>query len=44
MKELTGVDITRCPHCGDPLESEELTRQPPPEWYVPIGANYWDTS
>ncbi len=44
MKELTGVDITRCPHCGDPLESEELTRQPPPELYVPIVATYWDTS
>jgi hypothetical protein len=44
MKELTGVDITRCPHCGTPLESEQLTPQLPPESSVPIDANFWDTS
>jgi hypothetical protein len=44
MKELTGVDITRCPHCGTPLENEQLTPQLPPESSVPIDANFWDTS
>ena len=44
MLVLTGVDITRCPHCGAPLESEELPAQPPSGRRVPTGINYWDTS
>jgi hypothetical protein len=44
MKELTGVDITRCPHCGAPLESVELPSQPSYGSSVPNDANYWDTS
>ena len=43
MFELTGVDITRCPHCGAPLESEELATQNPP-LTAGSGSTYWDTS
>ena len=41
MMELTGVDVTRCPHCGAPLESEELL----PELPCPGKSSLsWDTS
>ncbi len=44
IRDLTGADITRCPHCGAPLDREELSPlrlqfpRPPP------GLSYWDTS
>jgi hypothetical protein len=44
MLELTGVDVTRCPHCGAPLESEELEAQGTPERRAPLVRNDWDTS
>ena len=44
MMELTGVDVTRCPHCGAPLESEELEAQGTPERRAPRARNDWDTS
>jgi len=44
MMELTGVDVTRCPHCGAPLESEELEPQWAPERRAPLARNDWDTS
>jgi hypothetical protein len=43
MLELTGVDITRCPHCGAPLETEEVAPQLP-ECRAPSNPNCWDTS
>lgn len=43
MLELTGVDITRCPHCGAPLETKELAPQPPQRGPL-SDANFWDTS
>lgn len=44
MLELTGVDVTRCPHCGAPLESEELAAPGTPERRAPRVRNDWDTS
>ena len=44
MRELTGVDITRCPHCDAPLESEEVPPQSPRGRSAPIDVDYWDTS
>ena len=42
--ELTGFDVTRCPHCSAPLESEEIPSQPRARSDVPRAVNYWDTS
>jgi hypothetical protein len=44
MFELTGTDITRCPHCGARLETEELPRQSPTSRNSTALADYWDTS
>jgi hypothetical protein len=44
MMELTGVDVTRCPHCGAPLESEDIAPQPPPGTRSRCDATSWDTS
>ena len=44
MLELTGIDITRCPNCGAPLESEVLPPQPHVRPSLPTAAVYWDTS
>ena len=44
MFELTGTDITRCPHCGARLETEELPRQSPTSCNSTTLADYWDTS
>jgi Putative transposase/Transposase zinc-binding domain len=44
MLELTGVDITRCPHCGAPLESEHIAPLPPPGDRSRCDATSWDTS
>ena len=44
MMELTGVDVTRCPHCGAPLESEDIAPQPPPGGRSRCAATSWDTS
>jgi len=44
IRDLTGIDITRCPRCGAPLQREEFSflrfqfDLPPPT------LNYWDTS
>jgi hypothetical protein len=44
IRDLTGIDITRCPHCGAPLEQEEFSPlrlqlpRPPPS------LSYYDTS
>jgi len=44
IRDLTGIDITRCPRCGAPLQREEVSPlrfqfDPPPPTL-----NYWDTS
>lgn len=44
MMELTGVDVTRCPHCGAPLESDEVAPQPPSRDRSRCAATSWDTS
>jgi hypothetical protein len=41
MFELTGVDVTRCPHCGGPLAAEELLPEPPRPGKSSLS---WDTS
>ena len=41
MFELTGVDVTRCPHCGGPLAAEELLPEPPCPGKSSLA---WDTS
>jgi hypothetical protein len=43
MQELAGGDITRCPHCGAPLEREELPPQLASLSRVP-DAHYGDSS
>jgi hypothetical protein len=44
IRDLTGIDITRCPHCGAPLEREELSPRRLPFHYPPPSLRYWDTS
>lgn len=44
MMELTGLDVTRCPHCGAPLESEDIAPQPPSRNRPRCDATSWDTS
>ena len=44
MLELTGVDITSCPGCGGPLESEEIPPHRPPKHRAATEVKYWDTS
>jgi hypothetical protein len=44
MMELTGVDVTRCPHCGAPLESDEVAPQPRSRARSRRDATSWDTS
>ena len=44
IRDLTGIDITRCPHCGAPLEREELSPLRLPLHSPPSLPGYWDTS
>ena len=44
IRDLTGIDITRCPHCGAPLECEELSPLRLQFQCSPPGLSYWDTS
>jgi hypothetical protein len=44
IRDLTGIDITCCPHCGAPLEREELSPPRLQFHYPPPSLNYWDTS
>jgi hypothetical protein len=44
IRDLTGIDITRCPHCGAPLEREELSPLRLPFHSPPPSLSYWDTS
>jgi len=44
IRDLTGTDITRCPHCGTPLDREELSPLRLPFHSPPPGLSYWDTS
>ena len=44
IRDLTGIDITRCPHCGAPLEREELSPPRLPFHPNPPSPDYWDTS
>ena len=39
--ERTGVDVTRCPHCGGPLAAEERLPEPPGPGKSSLA---WDTS
>jgi hypothetical protein len=44
IRDLTGIDITRCPHCGAPLEREELLPLRL-RFHCPLPSlTYWDTS
>lgn len=44
MLELTGVDITCCPSCGAPLESDEIPPHRSPKRKIPTNVDFWDTS
>lgn len=44
IRDLTGIDITRCPHCGAPLEREEFSPLRLPLHSPPPLPGYWDTS
>ncbi len=44
IRDLTGTDITRCPHCGALLDREELSPLRLPFHSPPPGLSYWDTS
>jgi len=44
IRDLTGIDITRCPHCGATLERDELSPPRLPFHSPPPGLSYWDTS
>jgi hypothetical protein len=44
IRDLTGIDITRCPHCGASLEREELPPLRLPVHSIPPSVDYWDTS
>jgi len=44
IRDLTGIDITRCPHCGAPLEREELSPLRS-QFHCPRPSlSFWDTS
>lgn len=43
IRDLTGTDITRCPHCDAPLDREELSPLRLPFHSPPPSLNYWDT-
>ena len=42
--DLTGIDITCCPHCGAPLQRKELSALQFPLSAPLPSLNYWDTS
>ena len=44
IRDLTGIDITRCPHCGAPLDREELSPLRLQFPRAPPSLSYWDTS
>ena len=44
MRQLTGVDITRCPRCGAALATEKLASQRHTYPDRPTAITYWDTS
>ena len=35
MLQLTGVDVTRCPRCGAPLETDDIRPHRPPQRQTP---------
>lgn len=44
MLQLTGVDVTRCPRCGAPLETDEISPRRPPQRETASCYDCWDTS
>lgn len=44
LLELTGLDITCCPNCGAPLESDKIPPHRSPKRKMPTDADFWDTS
>jgi hypothetical protein len=44
MLQLTGVDVTRCPRCGAPLETDNIPPHRPPQRQTATPYGFWDTS